>query len=188
MTRAGGRVRCPRCPLRRVSLGSEELRRGHRGQLGVRHRHGRRAGAEGGGLCPEQGLPGLPHEVTSPPGAGPWTRRGLRAPERMARVTRGAAGSGAGGSPVTPEVTSPPGPDPGRVPRGQNLDESPGRTLNPQRAPGSGADGVRDEGRGAGGSAVSRTGSRGSGPAAEGPRRRGLRTVGRRWSPGAGER
>ena len=75
---AGGRVLCLRCPLRRVSLGSEKRRRGHSGRPGVRHGHGGRAGAEGGGLCPEQGLPGLPHEVTSPRGR---SRRGLRGAE-----------------------------------------------------------------------------------------------------------
>lgn len=66
--RARGRVRCPLCPLGRVSLGSEELRGERCSFPGVRHGHGGRAGAEGGGLCPEQGFSGLPHEVTIPRG------------------------------------------------------------------------------------------------------------------------
>uniref|UniRef100_A0A8D2CJ56 Mitochondrial pyruvate carrier n=1 Tax=Sus scrofa TaxID=9823 RepID=A0A8D2CJ56_PIG len=56
------RVLCPRCPLRLVSLGSKERWRRHRGRRCVRHGHGGCAGAKGGGLCPEQGLPRLPHE------------------------------------------------------------------------------------------------------------------------------
>lgn len=88
---ASWRVLCPRCPLRLVSLGSKERWRRHRGWRCVRHGHGGCAGAKGGGLCPEQGLPRLPHEVTSPPGPTlrPFEGSGVRSRRRRDEGRRG---------------------------------------------------------------------------------------------------
>lgn len=88
---ASWRVLCPRCPLRLVSLGSKERWRRHRGRRCVRHGHGGCAGAKGGGLCPEQGLPRLPHEVTSPPGPTlrPFEGSGVRSRRRRDEGRRG---------------------------------------------------------------------------------------------------
>ena len=77
-------------------MGSEERRPGHCGVSGVGHGHGGRAGAESGGLCPEQGLSGLPHEVTSPPGQTSGTPEGSRRSGLTPPGTRGHEGAGAG--------------------------------------------------------------------------------------------
>lgn len=96
MTRARGRLRGSSCPLGRVSLRSEERRPGHCGVSGVGHGHGGRAGAESGGLCPEQGLSGLPHEVTRAPGRSSGATEGSRGSGLTPAGPRGRGGRAAG--------------------------------------------------------------------------------------------
>lgn len=79
-------------------MGSEELQREPRSSPRVRHGHGGRAGAEGGGLCPEQGLSGLPHEVTIPRG-GNHRGRLESGSDAVGDEERGAPDSGAGWAP-----------------------------------------------------------------------------------------